>query len=242
MKNIVNIIKNSEKTVNIKLLGDSITHGVGGTGFSESGDFIMFDEIHNHNWHRNPDGYCWAKLFKDYMEENFNCIVTNNGCSGIDIGCVIKHFDTLVDENDDIIICTIGTNNRHWFSGWGDKPTKEDFTKSVYDEVIKLNELLKNTGKHYIFVANIPASPDREKDGENYWHIMDMKDLNDLYFKAQSECGFSFMSLYNLFSDYCKNNDITGDSLLADGLHPNDAGYKVMFKLIMKEMGVQNVR
>jgi len=240
VKNIVNIIKNSDKTVNIKLLGDSITHGMGGTGYKESGDYIVFDKEHNCDWHRNPNGYCWANLFKNHMEENYNCIVTNNGCSGTDLAFVIRNFDTLVDKKDDIIICTIGTNNRHWFFDWGDKPTKEAFMKSVYDEILKLDELMKNTGKYYVFVANIPCSAEREKDGENFWHILDMTDINDLYFKAQVECGFPFISLYNLFSKYCKNNDISVDLLLADGLHPNDKGYEVMFKLIMNEMGVED--
>ena len=241
MKNIVNILKNSSKTVNIKLLGDSITHGMGGTGYKENGEFILFDELHNSDWHRNPDGYCWAKLFKEYMEEHFDCTVTNNGCSGVDIAYVIRNFDTLVDEKDDIIICTIGTNNRHWFFDWGEKPSKEDFIKSVYDGIAELNKLFENSKKHYVFIANIPCSEEREKDGEDYWHIIDMTDINAIYHKAQKEFGFSFVSLYDLFSEYCKENKVTVDSLLADGLHPNDMGYEVMYKLLMKEMGLANV-
>ncbi len=240
MKNIVNIIRNSEKTVNIKLLGDSITHGMGGTGYKESGEYIVFDELHNSDWHRNPDGFCWAKLFKEYMEENYNCTVTNNGCSGVNISFVTKHFDTLVDEKDDIIICTIGTNNRHWFFDWGEKPDKETFTESVYKDILELNEKLKKSGKYYVLVANIPCSQSREADGDIFWHIIDMPDINALYYKAQKECGFSFLSLYDKFSDYCKENSVTVDSLLADGLHPNDEGYKVMFNLIMNEMGVED--
>ena len=46
----------------IKLLGDSITHGVGGTGFCQDGEPIV------QNFARNPNGFCWAKLLKEYLE------------------------------------------------------------------------------------------------------------------------------------------------------------------------------
>ena len=35
-----------------------------------------------------------------------------------------------------------------------------------------------------------------------------------------------------------RENGLELDSLLADGLHPNDEGYRVMFKLIIDELGV----
>ena len=91
----------SDRTIHIKLLGDSITHGVGGTGFEQTGEPIV------PGWSRNPDGYCWAKQFKEYMEAQFNCTVTNNACTGTKIEFILANFDTLVDAEDDIIICTI---------------------------------------------------------------------------------------------------------------------------------------
>ena len=44
--------------------------------------------------------------------------------------------------------------------------------------------------------------------------------------------------MYNAFMNYCEMKNITVDSLLKDGLHPNDEGYDVMFKLIMDEIGI----
>ena len=49
----------------IKLLGDSITHGVGGTGFAQSGEHIV------DRFSRNPDGFCWARLFSEHMGEKY---------------------------------------------------------------------------------------------------------------------------------------------------------------------------
>lgn len=222
----------ADKTINIKLLGDSITHGVGGTGWQQNGEPICG------NFRRSPDSYCWAKLFKDYMEENFNCTVTNNGCSGTRIQHIIENFDTLVDANDDIVICTIGTNNRHIYFTEGPKIPRDELLKDTYNGILKMYELFKNAKKDVIFIANIPSNAENEKDGTTFWRILHMNDINNLYTKAAAECGFPFISLYNLFLDYCDVKNIDFSTLLADGLHPNDAGYDVMYKLIMKALGI----
>ncbi len=77
-----------------------------------------------------------------------------------------------------------------------------------------------------------------EKDGADYWRIIHMNDINDLYMKAPVECGFPFINMYQLFLEYCDLKDVTVNSLLADGPHPNDKGYEVMFKLLLKELGL----
>lgn len=231
IKKIMTGLVLSEQTVNIKLLGDSITHGVGGTGFEQNGEPIT------KGFFRNKDGYCWAKLFKEYMESRYDCIVTNNACTGTTIEFVIDNFDKLVDANDDIVICTIGTNNRHQYFSATPRHTKREHMEMFYSNILTLHDKFKKAGKDVIFVANIPASASNERDGENYRRLFHMNDVNDLYTKASNECGFPLISMYLLFSEYCELKGITIDSLLADGLHPNDKGYDVMFSLILKELG-----
>lgn len=222
----------SDKTVNIKLLGDSITHGVGGTGFEQNGDPIAAD------FRRNPDGYCWAKLFKEHCEANYNCTVTNNACTGTTINFILDNFDTLVSDEDDIVICTIGTNNRHQFFVDGPRKTREDMMKSFYGWIVELYGKFKAKKKDVIFVANIPACANNEADSCEYWRVLHMNDINDLYMKASADCGFPLISMYNAFLEYCEVKEISADSLLDDGLHPNDRGYDVMFSLIMRELGL----
>lgn len=221
----------SEKTIRIKLLGDSITHGVGGTGFEQNGEPIV------EGFARNPKGNCWAKKFKDYMETRFNCVVTNNACTGTRIEFIIKHFDELIEDEDDIILCMIGTNNRNQHYADGPKCDKQEYIKQFYQNIIALYNKFKAAGKDVVFMANIPASAEREVDGDGFWRMFHMNDVHDLYVKASIECGFPLIRLYTLFMKYCEQRDIVIDSLLADGLHPNDAGYDVMFKLIMDEIG-----
>ena len=63
-----------------------------------------------------------------------------------------------------------------------------------------------------------------------------MDDINAIYKKAAENLSFPFISLYDLFTDYCEANHITVDSLLCDGLHPNVCGYDVMYDLILKAL------
>lgn len=216
----------SKENVKIKLLGDSITHGVGGEGWEQNGEVIV------EGWAQSPDSYCWANLFRDYMKEKYSATVVNKACTGTTVEFVIKHFDRLVDIDDDIIICTIGTNNRHQSMSKGEKKSRETMLCELYENVKKLNSMLSETGKPYILMANIPASAKNELDGADFWRILHMCDINDTYKRLELEYGATVFSLYDAFSYYCEKNGVLVDELLCDGLHPNNRGYKVMFDLI----------
>jgi lysophospholipase L1-like esterase len=220
------------KGMKIKLLGDSITHGVGGTGFCQNGEHIV------NEFSRNPDGFCWAKMFSEYMSEKYGVVVLNNACTGTKIDFVINNFDTLVSPDDDIVICTIGTNNRHQFKKDGPRRDREDKGREFYNYVLELNSLLKESGKEYILIANIPASAENERDKEDFWRILHMDDINAIYKRANEKLGFNFISMYDLFSSYLKENNVELDSLLADGLHPNDDGYTVMYNLLLAALEI----
>ena len=216
----------------IKLLGDSITHGVGGTGFAQNGEHIVSD------YSRNPDGYCWANRFREYVAKKYGATVTNNACTGTTIEFVIKHLDTLVSDDDDLVICTIGTNNRHRYFNLGPKPTREEMLEEFYRNILRLYDMLCDRGKAVIFVANIPASAENERDGADYWRVLHMEDINAAYRRAERERGITMISMYERFIARCEADGIDFESLLCDGLHPNDSGYDVMYELMLEALGI----
>ena len=230
---IKEIFKNiifSNKKVRIKLLGDSITHGAGGSGFKQDGEHIIGE------YFRNKAGYCWANLFKKHMETQYNCIVENNACTGTKIEFIIDNFKNLVSEDDDIVFCAIGTNNRHQYFCDGEKRNKDEYMSEFYDNIVTLNSIFKKSNKPVVFIANIPASKKNEQDGNDYWRIFHMSDVSTLYKKSSEACEFNLINLYEAFNKYCINHGITVDSLLADGLHPNDKGHALIFDLLMQEI------
>lgn len=220
-----------DHTIRIKLLGDSITHGVGGRGFQQNGEPITA------GFARNPDGYCWANLFREYMEKQYDCQVVNNACTGTTIEFILNHFQELVAEDDDIVLCTIGTNNRHQYFHTGEKRSKREYMEQFYRNILALHAKFREAGVDVIFIANIPASAANEQDGPDYWRIFHMNDVHDLYRKASVECGFPMISFYTAFHRYCDEQHVGMDTLLADGLHPNDEGHRVMCRLLLQELG-----
>jgi len=222
----------SDKPVRVKLLGDSITHGVGGTGWKQNGEHIVDD------FYRSPDSFCWAKLFKDYLEGHYNCTVVNNGCTGTRVEFITEHFDELVDDEDDLVLCTIGTNNRHHRYEWGECPTREAHMRLTYERMVALYQKFAQKGKDVVFVANIPAGLPSERDGTEYRRLLHMNDIQDLWIKASLENDFPLICLYTKFRNYCQYTGTDLNSLLDDTLHPNDRGYEIMFSLLMEELGL----
>lgn len=218
----------SSEVVRVKLMGDSITHGVGGTGFAQDGDLI-YTKNETTSWRVNTAGHCWANSLKSYFENKFNCIVKNYGCSGLNSYDYIYNdnamLKSIVEDDDDIIIIMIGTNDRS-ISG----RTKQ----KLYNHLQQIYDYVTGLGKEIIFMSGIPASVSNESTGIKEFH---MEDVDHVIMKLASENNMEYISVYKLLIDYCELNGVTIDSLLVDGLHPNDIGYDVMFKLICHELG-----
>ena len=68
MQDIFSITKNINGK-NIKIIGDSITSGVRGTGFNMDGEqfYQTFKE--------NTNGHCWANSLKQYLSTNSGAIL-----------------------------------------------------------------------------------------------------------------------------------------------------------------------
>lgn len=233
----------------ICLIGDSITQGLGSSGFQQY-DAVIDGKTYNvrgngpnnpnatsdykigeylwtsggRRWYEALDGNGWAHLFKNYMNEKFKIIVRNFGMSGIDSNDLKYFINNFMDTayNFDCIVLMIGTNDRQY-----------DNLESFYTNINDTIKTIKNYGKDLIIMACIPTSIENEKEFRIH-----MEDIYNTLRYVSCENKIPFISVYNLFIDYCSNKGITIDSLLSDGLHPNDKGYQVMFQLISNAMGI----
>lgn len=233
----------------ICLIGDSITQGMGSSDFQQydasidgttynvrgngpnnpnaTSDYKIGEYLWTsggRRWYEALDGNGWAHLFKNYMKEKFNIIVRNFGMSGIDSRDLKYFINNFMDTqyNFDCIVLMIGTNNRQY-----------ENLESFYTDINDFIKTIKNNGKDLIIMACIPASTENEK--QYHFH---MEDIHNALRLISCKNKIPFISVYNLFIDYCSNKGIKIDTLLSDGLHPNNEGYKVMFQLISNAMGI----
>lgn len=214
----------------VKLIGDSITAGQGGTNFNTnfntSGGELITNKIWAKSWYTNDAGHCWANSLRDYLTQKFGCTVKNFGCPGIGVDQMILAIDDLVREDDELVICMIGTNNRH------NMQLTEFYTKlkQIY-EIITITK-----GKKCIMMSCMPASVENELSSNRIFH---MEDIDNMYFKLSCEKNIEYISIYKEVIKYCNIKGINIDTLLtSDGLHPNDSGYiDVMFMIICMALG-----
>ena len=205
--NIANILYNANNTINIKLIGDSITSGVGASL-----------------------GKSWASLLKSSLESKFNCQVTNNGVSGVNSNYIVSNISTLISDTDDIVICMIGTNNR----------ISQQTFNSLYGDLQTIYSYCKERNIKFIPMCSLPASLNDEERENGTFNVRyrHMDDIENVISAFSVDNKLEFIDLYEKVYMYCMTKDISINSLLADGLHPNDNGYYLMFRFITHCLGV----
>ena len=205
---------------NVKIVGDSIAQGVGGTGFAQDGEHIISQ------WYRNPNGYCWANLFSSLCSYLYNITVVNNACRGTNSGFVVTNWNTLISETDNVIICCYGTNDRGQIA---------DSEESL-NNFRKIKCMASIQGKDVIFFSPIPAGLNNELNNtHNYDQIYYHMEVIDKNINIASDN--EYVSLFDICSEWVNNNDITlTDYLDGSELHPNDDLYYKMFVWICKSL------
>ncbi|MFD6509313.1 SGNH/GDSL hydrolase family protein [Bacillus sp. NPDC060175] len=155
--------------------------------------------------------------------------VINFGISGKNSEFVYKFRDQLIESNDSIVIMQIGTNDRHTFK-------TNAATKGYHREIIKY---IRELGIDVILMSANPVSVENDMDPVRNFK---MDDVDRSVSQVAKETNMDYISNYKGYMDYAVNTGVTIDSLLFDGLHPKDEGYKVMFELIAKGLGLTLLR
>ncbi len=222
MKDICSITRNIANK-KVKLIGDSITAGVGSSDYSCTGDIIY------ENKKVNVGVKCWSGKLKQYLENNFSCTVNNFGISGIKSNDVVSNISNLIKNDDDIIICMIGTNNRLVDTG---DTILESNLRTIYNYVVSLN-------KDIIFMSPIPGTLKEETGKVGTTKYFQNYEVDNIYNKVCSELGIEYISLYKLVQSYLENTSTNLSNILdsSDQQHPNDYGYNILYNLILKSLG-----
>lgn len=239
---LVGLIRSGEIT-KIKVIGDSITHGVGGTGFQvDYGDgkvICIVDPLNGssgYSFKVNTKGACWANSFKKYIETKYPYVTVNcwgtRGMSahswltrGHTENNVFKNcLEQLITDEDELVICMIGTNDR------SQGANIEEF----YLNMTTIINYILGKGKKLLLMSSLPASLSNENDSTQHFH---MEDVNNSLCNFANNYNLWFVSLYNEVNKYLRNSKNSLNSILGDGLHPNDEGYNLMYELLLENLG-----
>ena len=203
----------ADNPVKIKILGDSIAAGSGGTGYSCTGDIIYG------TYKENTNGHCWANSFRDFVQSKFNCICKNWGIGGFKSSDIANNLDKLISSDDDIILCAIGANNCYIANGV--EIFKNDI-RTIYNYV-------KNLNKEIVFIGTIQTQVAESC-------TIKMEDIDNALMEVCTDLCIDFIPMYNLFNNFIITSGSPKDIFYANTEHPNNNGYDVMFNLITNYM------
>ncbi|MDC6267372.1 GDSL-type esterase/lipase family protein [Lysinibacillus fusiformis] len=151
--------------------------------------------------------------------------VKNWGISGMDSRYFYQNINTLIEADDDIVIVELGTNDR---ANTLNTATLQTFQQGIIDKCIALNKTV------ILMSANAVSTANDNEVIRNY----KMAQVDEAIFDLSTQNSLKFISNFSAFEKYALQYNVTIDSLLDDGLHPNDRGYYVMFNNIINELGL----
>lgn len=210
--NFFNTITKDSKII---LIGDSITAGVNGSGYSPTGKVIYG------TYKQNESGFCYGNLLKEKLINTYNCVCENRAISGIRTTHIVENIDSLISDATHVY-CMIGTNNR-----------SSDFDRIVSD----LNYIIdycKQKEIQIIFALPIPTL----YNGVTSSHkIEEVAQIESTLFK---KLNIPYIDMYNEFYKMINNLNVSIDEVLTDRLHPNDFGYKIMYQILSEQLNLQD--
>ena len=212
----------------LKLLGDSITHGLGGTGYKSDGTVDGSVQIPTTSVYTSPTSVSWANLLRDNIQKlDSDITVLNYGISGTDSNYVNNNKTSLIESDDDLVIIMLGTNDT--MASKGRTPLHiTNYLRSIVDYCKSLN----------IPTILMASTPFVDNDTANY--SLSMHKVNYAVKMAANSRGMTHISLYDKMLEYEELKGISYSTLLSDGLHPNDEGYILMHKWIASELGISH--
>ena len=130
-----------------------------------------------------------------------------------------------LESDDDIVILQYGTNDRH-------PCVSPEHTQYCLSNTI--NRILEYGHIPIVMCAN-PCTHKWEYNVPRRFHMWDVRNAIELTVKKYE---IPFVDNYTAFLNYTEQHNIPLTDVLAEGLHPNDLGYKVMYENIMKTLGL----
>ena len=185
----------------------------------------------------------FAQRIDDLLaEKGIKAKIINSGVPGSHTGhqedndvFKIRHaldrFKTdVLDYNPDIVIIGFGTNDAYIDNNYSYGPSRIPLTKYRDNLEFMIRELLAKNINIILMAPNIL--------GNYYGDIQNKRLIQyvDVVCGLAREYKTGLVNNYQLFNQYQLETGISYETLMLDGVHPNDEGHKLIAKHIMNEI------
>jgi len=200
------------------------------------GDSITFS-----SWEANK--LCWVQRLKNYFEaKHTHNVVYNLGILGdstiellkrinIEAKARTKYYNS---ENKFIITIAIGTNDLRGIDSPNNIQVKPEKYEKNLNEIIKI---AKNHTEHIVLIGLPPVDESKTNPfEETYFTNKNILKYNNIIEKIANKQKLVFINIYNKFI-----SEKNYQNLFSDGLHPNESGQELIFKIIKENLIIKKL-
>lgn len=205
----------------IKLIGDSITAGVGVDGYSIPADGrVILEEgtiVHREASLVPPT---WANQLRSYTKTT-DIDFLNAGVSGKTAAWTLKHLDGLVSSEEDVVFVMLGTNDRL------------DSELVQYEQTIRtLLQKVDERSELMIVMAPPPSVNSIAK-----YHFSP-ESIDNVLKRISHEKGYVFVSHYDGINTFLSTHShkTYRDVMETNSPHPTTEGYQVMWETLQQQL------
>ncbi len=201
----------------IRLIGDSITEGVGTDGhvdpYAENTGVVIYDDGQgNVHYEATTDADDWANSFRAYATARGVKSFVNAGVGGAFMHELAENPDAWIREGADVIFVALGTNDAGYY---GPEEYREDARTA----------LAAAAKKAKLVVAVSPVSDLRDTE----LLVEPASALGDILARVCAEGGYAFVDARDVSSP---------SQYIEDNLHPNSAGSQAIWSDIRRDLGL----
>ena len=238
----------------IVFLGDSVVDGlgssdwdgyIGATGYghqerTQGGDgfsYVYYTDAAQTteataDYYFNTGSKSWVGRMIGYLTATFNNVTAvNRGIGGLTAKELRRNLESLVANGDglfDVAVISIGANDRTKIA--------DDPEGRILKPLSTVIRKLLAMGIQPVVLTNMPFW------GQNGARPQKGKNPETLHSAILTACNREGVPCYDLFAEICgymrEHGLIWSDIINNDGLHPNDDGYEIMFRIAQKLLGV----
>lgn len=201
----------------IRLIGDSITEGVGTDGhvdpFVENTGVVIYDDGRGDvHYEATTEADDWANSFRAYAMQHGVKSFVNAGVGGAFMHELAENPDAWIREGADVIFVALGTNDAGYY---GTEEYRQDARTA----------LAAAAKKAKLVVGVTPVSDLRDAE----MLVEPASALGDVLSRVCAEGGYAFVDAREVSSPA---------QFIDDSLHPNSAGSQAIWSCIRRDLGL----